>query len=164
MKWSNNKFQCHYLSLMYIKQDYGKKDKNQHNRVTWHNNNVRVSFAEVRVTESGNVLPVDWWPIKSQKEFRVYFYVCADITPWIRHGLTVRTRNTIGSHHSTKVLRPITNLQLILYVAWMGGGLRGWRWIWRPKCRVSNHQGNYFQTLFFYLYMSIIPHSVSVTV
>lgn len=59
----------------------------------------------------------------------VCVYVCArpgETSPWIRHGPTVRDRqHMIGSHHPTKILQPITNLQFVLYMAWVGVGCGG---------------------------------------
>lgn len=103
--------------------------------ITWHNNHLY---------RSGNVLPEDCWPIRTSRSC-----VC------IKH--LREWQHMIGSHHATKALQPITNLQFILYVAQVGGGCLNTRR--RPTLGISSRLLFLFLCVSFCFFAGVRVHT-----
>ena len=101
--------------------------------VTWSNNHVHLYVAGVRVTDSGKLLPANWWPIRTK---RGYCTACACVCmsqnnffpdrSWAYSEGQANHDWITPSYESPQAnrLQPITNLWSVLNMAWVGVGCR----------------------------------------
>lgn len=120
------------------------------------------------MTESGSVLPVDWWPIRTSRGNANCVSACVyNITTHQAWIYRERERENTSLDHTMLRKSSSQSQNCSLFYTWhewgVGWAERGWRWMWRPKCRVSTRWRNYFQT-FTCLWSFSLPLSQLLTV
>lgn len=102
--------------------------------VTWRNNHVHLYVAGVRVTDSGKLLPANWWPIRTQRGVLQRVYMCVRVPEQLLPGSVMGLQRGTGNRwldhtilrKSSSQPAPANHEPVIRSKHGMsGGGLRG---------------------------------------